>query len=140
MKSNEMKSKKIRVLTAKISLDDHYRGIISITQALRDAGMEVIYLGTGQRVSEVVAAAMQEDVDVIGLSFLCGGHVETMRRFMKQMKRQGLESVLVIVGGIIPDRDIPKLKKMGVAEVFPPGTKLEDIVNFVLEEKESYVS
>ena len=130
-----MTENKIKVLTGKIGLDDHYRGIISVTEAFRDSGMEVVYLGTGRRVNEVVATALEEDVDVIGLSFLCGGHVEIMRRFMNRLHEQGLGSVLVVVGGIIPDQDIPELRNMGIAEVFLPGTKLENIVKFVFDKK-----
>jgi len=124
---------KIKVITAKIGLDDHYRGVITVTGALRDAGMEVIYLGAGQRIDGVIGAALQEDADVIGLSFLCGGHTEIMRRFMGRLEEQGLNHVLVIVGGVIPDFDIPELKKLGVAEVFLPGHPLKDIVTFVQE-------
>jgi methylmalonyl-CoA mutase C-terminal domain/subunit len=126
-------SGKIRVLTGKIGLDDHYRGIISVTEALKDAGMEVIYVGAGRRIDEMITAAIQENVQVIGLSFLCGGHLETMQRFMDKMKEQGLDNVLVVIGGVIYDQDIPKLKELGVAEVFLPGTPLKDIVKFVLE-------
>ena len=126
-------SGKIRVLTGKIGLDDHFRGIISVTEALKDAGMEVIYVGAGRRIDEMITAAIQENVQVIGLSFLCGGHLETMQRFMDKMKEQDLDSVLVVIGGIIHDQDIPKLKELGVAEVFLPGTPLKDIVKFVLE-------
>jgi methylmalonyl-CoA mutase C-terminal domain/subunit len=124
---------KTKVITAKIGLDDHYRGIIAVTEALRDAGMEVVYLGTGQRIDGVIAAAIQEDAHVIGLSFLCGGQVEIMRRFMNRLKEQGLDHILVIVGGVIPDYDIPKLKELGVAEVFLPGQPLKDIVHFIQE-------
>ncbi|VUT26135.1 MAG: methylmalonyl-CoA mutase subunit beta [Candidatus Methanolliviera sp. GoM_asphalt] len=126
-------SGKIRVLTGKIGLDDHFRGIISVTEALKDAGMEVIYVGAGRRIDEMITAAIQENVQVIGLSFLCGGHLETMQRFMDKMKEQGLDNVLVVIGGVIHDQDIPKLKELGVAEVFLPGTPLKDIVKFVLE-------
>lgn len=124
---------KMKVIMAKIGLDDHYRGIISVTEAMRDAGMEVVYLGAGQRVDGVVAAAIQEDADVIGLSFLCGGHVEIMRRFMGRLKEQDLNHILVVVGGVIPDYDIPQLKELGVAEVFLPGYPLKEIVRYVHE-------
>jgi len=125
---------KTKLITAKIGLDDHYRGIISVTEALRDAGMEVVYLGAGQRIDGVIAAAVQEDAHIIGLSFLCGGQVEIMRRFMGRLKEQGLNNILVIVGGVIPDSDIPRLKELGVTEVFLPGSPLKDIVRFIQED------
>jgi methylmalonyl-CoA mutase C-terminal domain/subunit len=126
-----MTGKKIKVITGKIGLDDHYRGIISVTETLRNAGMEVVYMGAGQRFDSMVKATIQEDADVIGLSFLCGGHVEIMRRFMSMLKDNNLDHVLVIVGGVIPDQDIPKLKDLGVAEVFLPGSPLKDIADYV---------
>jgi methylmalonyl-CoA mutase C-terminal domain/subunit len=126
-----MTGKKIKVITGKIGLDDHYRGIISVTETLRNAGMEVVYMGAGQRFDGMVKATIQEDADVIGLSFLCGGHVEIMRRFMSMLKDNNLDHVLVIVGGVIPDQDIPKLKDLGVAEVFLPGSPLKDIADYV---------
>lgn len=126
-----MSEKKIKVITGKIGLDDHYRGIISVTETLRNAGMEVVYMGAGQRFDSMVKAIMQEDADVVGLSFLCGGHVEIMRRFMSMLKENNLDHVLVIVGGVIPDQDIPKLKDLGVAEVFLPGSPLKDIADYV---------
>ena len=132
-----MESKRIKVITGKIGLDDHYRGIISVTEAFRDAGMEVVYLGTGQRIPGVVNTVIQEDANVIGLSFLCGGHVEIMRRFMKTLHERGLHHVLVVIGGVIPDDDIPKLKELGVAEVFLPGIPLKEMVEFVEREVES---
>lgn len=126
-----MVKKKIKVITGKIGLDDHYRGIVSVTDALRNAGMEVVYLGAGQRFDTVIKAVIQEDADVIGLSFLCGGHVEIMRRFMNLMRENSLEQILVVVGGVIPDQDVPKLKELGVAEVFLPGAPLKDITDYV---------
>lgn len=128
-----MVKKKIKVITGKIGLDDHYRGIISVTDALRNAGMEVVYLGAGQRFDTVIKAVIQEDADVIGLSFLCGGHIEIMRRFMNLMRENSLEQILVVVGGVIPDQDIPRLKELGVAEVFLPGAPLKDITDYVLK-------
>jgi len=125
------KNQKIKVITAKIGLDDHYRGIITVTEALRDAGMEVVYLGTGQRISGVTRAIVQEDANVVGLSFLCGGHLELTRQFMEAMREHNLDRVITVLGGVIPETDIPKLKELGVAEVFLPGTPLEDIVSFV---------
>ena len=126
-----MVSKKAKVITGKIGLDDHYRGIITITEALRNAGMEVVYLGTGQRINGVINTAIQEDADIIGLSFLCGGHVEIMKRFMNTLRERGLNHIMVIIGGIIPDDDILKLRELGVAEVFLPGTPLKEVVESV---------
>ncbi|MDY7032395.1 MAG: cobalamin-dependent protein [Thermodesulfobacteriota bacterium] len=128
-----MVKQKIKVITGKIGLDDHYRGIISVTEALRNAGMEVVYLGAGQRFDVVIKAIMQEDADVVGLSFLCGGHVEIMRRFMNKLKENNLDHVLVVVGGVIPDDDIPKLKELGVSEVFLPGAPLKEISDYVAQ-------
>jgi len=126
-----MTKKNIKVITGKIGLDDHYRGIISITEALRNAGMEVVYMGAGQRFNTMIKAIIQEDADVVGLSFLCGGHVEIMRRFMSMLKENNLNHVLVIIGGVIPDQDVAKLKELGVAEVFLPGTPLRYITDYV---------
>jgi methylmalonyl-CoA mutase C-terminal domain/subunit len=122
---------RIKVLTAKIGADDHYRGITAVTQTLRDAGMEVVFLGSGQRIDSVVATAAQEDAEVIGLSFLCGGHLPLIRRFMSALQEQGLGRVHVVVGGTIPPQDIPKLKDMGVSGVFLPGAELNEIARFV---------
>lgn len=122
---------KIKVVTGKIGLDDHFRGILSVNKALTDAGMEVVYLGPGQLVDTFVEAVLQEDADVVGLSFLCGGHLQIMERFINKMKELGLDSVLIVIGGIIPRRDMIKLKDMGVSKVFLPGTPLGDIVEFI---------
>ncbi len=124
-------AEKIKVITGKIGLDDHFRGIEVVTKALRDAGMEVVYLGIAQRIERMVAAAVQEDADVIGLSFLCGGHVQVMQKLMNQLQEQGMGHVLVVVGGVIPDEDIPTLKELGVGEVFLPGAKTDDIKNYI---------
>lgn len=123
-----MDQRRLKVVTAKIGLDDHYRGIVSVSEALRDAGMEVVYLGTGQRVDGVVASVVQEDADAVGLSFLCGGHLQVTRRLLDQMRARGLGDVALVVGGVIPDEDVAALKDMGVREVFLPGTPLETIV------------
>jgi methylmalonyl-CoA mutase C-terminal domain/subunit len=132
-----MSKEKIKVITAKIGTDGHYRGIEAVTRALRDAGMEVIYLGAGRRVEEVVTAVIQEDADVLGLSFLCGGHMQVMRRVMARVKEENLGHVLVVVGGIIYDDEIPEMKELGVAEVFLPGTPLKhNIVDCVSREVE----
>jgi methylmalonyl-CoA mutase C-terminal domain/subunit len=128
-----MAERKIRVLVAKPGLDGHDRGAKVIARALRDAGMEVIYTGLRQTPEQIVTAAIQEDVDVIGLSILSGAHMTICPRVMELVREKGLTDVVVVVGGIIPDEDIPKLKAMGIAEVFLPGTLLEDIVGFIRE-------
>jgi methylmalonyl-CoA mutase, C-terminal domain len=126
-----MNDRRIRVLIAKPGLDGHDRGAKVIARALRDAGMEVIYTGLRQTPEQIVAAALQEDVDAIGLSILSGAHMYLFPRIMELKREQQLEDVLVFAGGIIPDQDISKLKEMGIAEVFPPGSSLEEIVTFV---------
>ena len=131
-----MSNEKIKVITGKIGTDGHYRGIEAVTRALRDAGMEVVYLGAGRRVEEVIQAVMQEDADVLGLSFLCGGNIQSMRRVMARVKEENLEHVLVFVGGIIYDDEIPEMKELGVTEVFLPGTPLAHIVDYVSGEVE----
>src|SRR6058998_4092743 len=122
---------KIRVLVAKPGLDGHDRGAKVIARAFRDAGFEVIYTGLRQTAEQVVNAALQEDVDVVGLSVLSGAHMTLCPRIMELMKKEGLDDVLVVVGGIIPDQDISKLKGCGVAEIFQPGASIEEIVNYV---------
>ncbi len=125
--------RKIRVLIAKAGLDGHDRGAKVVAAALRDAGMEVIYTGLRQTPEMIVQAAIQEDVDVIGVSILSGAHMTIFPKIIKLMKEKGLDDVLLIAGGIIPDEDIPKLKEMGVAEVFTPGTLTTEIVSFIKE-------
>jgi methylmalonyl-CoA mutase, C-terminal domain len=122
---------KIRVVVAKPGLDGHDRGAKVIARAFRDAGFEVIYTGLRQTPEQVVNAALQEDADVIGLSVLSGAHMTLCPRIMELMKKEGLDDVLVVVGGIIPDQDIAKLKECGVSEVFLPGASTEDIVAYV---------
>jgi methylmalonyl-CoA mutase C-terminal domain/subunit len=124
---------KIRVIVAKPGLDGHDRGAKVIARAFRDAGFEVIYTGLRQTPEQVVNAALQEDADVIGLSVLSGAHMTLCPRIMELMKKEGLDDVLVLVGGIIPDQDIPVLKESGIAEVFQPGASTEEIVNYVRE-------
>ncbi len=124
---------KIRVLVAKPGLDGHDRGAKVIARALRDAGMEVIYTGLRQTPEMVVSAALQEDVDVIGLSILSGAHNAIIPRVMDLAKQNKMDDVLVLVGGIIPDQDVPGLKEKGVAAVFQPGTPMDDIVKFIKE-------
>jgi methylmalonyl-CoA mutase, C-terminal domain len=123
--------KKIRVLVAKPGLDGHDRGAKVIARALRDAGMEVIYTGLRQTPEMVVNAALQEDVDVIGLSILSGAHNAIMPRVMELLRQNKMDDVLVIVGGIIPDQDIPGLKQAGVGAIFLPGTPMDEIVAFI---------
>ena len=124
----------IRVLVAKPGLDGHDRGAKVIVRALRDAGMEVIYTGIRQTPEMIVAAALQEDVDVIGLSILSGAHLAIFPKIMELLKAQGMDDVIVLAGGIIPDEDIPRVKAMGVQGVFGPGTSLSAIVEFIREQ------
>ncbi len=123
--------RKIRVLVAKPGLDGHDRGAKVIARALRDAGMEVIYTGLRQTPEMIVEAALQEDVDVIGLSILSGAHMALTPRVIELMKANGLDNVKLILGGIIPDEDIPTLEKMGVSGIFGPGASMEKIVEHV---------
>lgn len=122
---------KLRVLIAKPGLDGHSAGAKIVARALRDAGMEVIYSGLRQMPSAIVRAALQEDVDVVGLSILSGSHLRLVQRVTEEMTKQGVDQVLLIVGGVIPPEDVPALKEMGVKEVFGPGSSTEDIVTFV---------
>ena len=123
--------KKIRVLVAKPGLDGHYRGAKIVARALRDAGMEVIYTGLHQTAEQIVNTAIQEDVDVIGLSLLSGAHMTLFVDVASMLREKQIDDVLIIGGGIIPEEDIPRLKKAGIAEVFGPGTPVETIVTFV---------
>jgi methylmalonyl-CoA mutase C-terminal domain/subunit len=123
--------KKIRVLVAKPGLDGHDRGAKVVARALRDAGMEVIYTGLHQTAEMVVETAIQEDVDVIGLSLLSGAHMTLFVDVTKLLKDKGMEDVLVVGGGIVPKQDVPKLKKAGISGIFGPGTHCEDIVDFI---------
>jgi methylmalonyl-CoA mutase, C-terminal domain len=122
---------KIRVVIAKPGLDGHDRGAKVIARALRDAGMEVIYTGLRQTPEQIVAAALQEDADVIGLSILSGAHMHICPRIMELLHERGLEDVLVVIGGIIPDVDIPRLQAIGVRGIFLPGTPMQQIVDFI---------
>ena len=126
-----MAERKIRVVVAKPGLDGHDRGAKIIARALRDAGMEVIYTGLRQTPEQIVSAAVQEDADVIGLSILSGAHMHICPRIMELLAENGLDDVLVVIGGIIPDVDIPKLNEMGIRGVFVPGTPMQDIVDFI---------
>ena len=123
--------RKLRVVIAKPGLDGHDRGAKVIARALRDAGMEVIYTGLRQTPEQVAAAALQEDADVIGLSILSGAHNHIAPRLMQLLKEKGLDDVLVLIGGIIPDVDIPKLKNIGVKGIFLPGTPMQEIIEFI---------
>jgi methylmalonyl-CoA mutase C-terminal domain/subunit len=125
--------RKIRVLVAKPGLDSHDRGAKIVARAFRDAGMEVIYTGLRQTPEQIVQTALQEDVDVIGLSILSGAHLTLFPKIMDLMKREGLEDIVVFAGGIIPDEDVPPLRKIGIAEVFGPGTPTDKLIRFVRE-------
>ncbi len=123
--------RKIRVLAAKPGLDGHDRGIMVVARALMDAGMEVIYTGLRQTPQQIVESAIQEDVDVIAMSILSGAHEYLFPKVMELLREKGVEDILVLGGGIIPDEDIPILKEAGIAEIFGPGTKSEDIIRFI---------
>jgi methylmalonyl-CoA mutase C-terminal domain/subunit len=123
--------KKIRVLVAKPGLDGHDRGAKVVARALRDAGMEVIYTGLHQTAEQIVNTAIQEDVDVVGLSLLSGAHMTFFVDVAKMLKEKEMGDVLIVGGGIIPEEDVPGLKKAGIAEVFGPGTPVEDIVLYI---------
>jgi methylmalonyl-CoA mutase C-terminal domain/subunit len=125
------KAKKIRVLIAKAGLDGHDRGAKVVAAALRDAGMEVIYSGLRKSPEMIVEAALQEDVDVIGLSLLSGAHMTIFPKVLSLMKAKGMEDVLLFGGGIIPEKDIATLKREGVGEIFTPGSSTLDIVKYV---------
>ena len=127
------KERPIRVLVAKVGLDGHDRGAKVIASTLRDAGMEVIYTGLRQTPEMVVNAALQEDVDVIGISILSGAHMTVFPKIMKLMKEKEMTDVLITGGGIIPDEDMKTLNDMGVGKLFPPGTSTSEIVNYISE-------
>jgi methylmalonyl-CoA mutase C-terminal domain/subunit len=124
-------AKKIRVLAAKPGLDGHDRGVKVVASALMDAGMEVIYTGLRQTPQQIVEAAVREDVDVIALSILSGAHDYLFPKVMELLKGKGVDDILVLGGGIIPDEDVPALKKAGIAEIFGPGTSTQDIVSYI---------
>lgn len=121
----------IRVVLAKVGLDGHDRGVQVVARAMRDAGMEVIYTGLWQSPEAVVRAAEDEDADVVGISILSGAHMTLVPLLVEGLKARGLDDVILIVGGIIPDADIPALKSMGVARIFTPGTSLSEITEFL---------
>ena len=124
-------SRKLRVVIAKPGLDGHDRGAKVIARALRDAGMEVIYTGLRQSPEQIVTAALQEDADVIGLSILSGAHNHIAPRLMALLAEKKLDDVLVVIGGIIPDVDVPRLTALGIRGVFPPGTPMQAIIDFI---------
>ena len=126
-------SRKIRVLIAKPGLDGHDRGAKVIARALRDAGMEVIYTGIRQTPEQIASTAIQEDVDMVGLSSLSGAHNNLFPKVVQILKEKGAEDILIFGGGIIPIDDIPGLKKSGIREIFQPGTSTEDIIKYIKE-------
>ena len=125
--------RKIRVLVAKPGLDSHDRGVKIVARALRDAGMEVVYTGLRQTPEQIVEAAMQEDVDVLAMSILSGAHMTLLPAVTELMEERGMTDILVLAGGIIPDEDVPALKKKGIADVFGPGTPTDEIVRYIRE-------
>ena len=138
-----MSQEKIRVLVAKPGLDGHDRGAKVVARALRDAGMEVIYTGIRQTPEMIVEVALQEDVDVIGLSSLSGAHMELFPEVVEQLKQKGMENVLVVTGGIIPEEDVPSLQQMGIKAIFGPGAPTSEIIDSILKlvaEREGGVS
>lgn len=126
-------TKRYRILVAKPGLDGHDRGALVVARALRDAGMEVIYTGLRRTPEEIVDAAVQEDVDAIGVSILSGAHRHLLSRILELLREKKLDDVLLFAGGIIPDKDIPTLEKMGVEKVFKPGARTDEIVSFLRE-------
>ena len=133
MQENDLSARPIRVLVGKPGLDGHDRGAKVIARALRDSGMEVIYTGIRQSPQMIAQAASQEDVDVIGMSILSGAHLEILPEIMSLLKDQGMDDVIVVVGGIIPEVDRQPLKDLGIAEVFGPGTTTGSIIEFIQE-------
>ena len=125
--------RKIRVLLAKPGLDGHDRGAKVVAHALKDAGMEVIYTGLHQTVNSIAEQAVQEDVDVVGLSIMSGAHVPICRKLMGLLKDKGADDMLTVVGGVIPNRDVPVLQEIGVRGVFPGGTPFDEIIGFIRE-------
>ncbi len=123
--------KKIRILVAKAGLDGHDKGALLVVSRLKNAGMEVIYTGLRNTVGQIINTAIQEDVDIIGVSILSGSHKQFAEKIITKMKESHMEDVLLVMGGVIPDEDIPVLKKIGVAEVFTQKASFEEIVNFI---------
>ena len=131
--AEETKPRPLRILIAKPGLDGHDRGAKVIARALRDAGMEVIYTGLRQTSDMIVSAAVQEDVDVVGLSVLSGAHLHYFQEVTDKLRSRGADDILVFGGGIVPDEDLPKLRAMGVATIFTPGTSTQEVVKFLRE-------
>jgi len=129
--TDEVRATPIRILIAKPGLDGHDRGAKVLVRALRDAGFEVVYTGLFQTPEMIASAALQEDVQVIGLSILSGAHMALFPRIMEELHERGLDDILVVAGGTIPKADIPRIKALGVAEVFGPGTRLATIVDYI---------
>src|SRR5512136_1703046 len=125
--------RRIRILVAKPGLDGHDRGAKVVAQALRDAGMEVIYTGLHQTVDQIINTAIQEGVDVIGLSIMSGAHLPICEKLMKKMREKKIDDVMVVVGGVIPKRDIPKLQKVGIKGIFPGGTPFDESIQWIKE-------
>ncbi|NWG01575.1 MAG: cobalamin B12-binding domain-containing protein [Syntrophaceae bacterium] len=125
--------KKIRILVAKPGLDGHDRGAKVVAQALRDGGMEVIYTGLHQTIDQIIHAAIQEDVDVIGLSIMSGAHLPICEKLKNEMKKRKVDDIMVIVGGVIPKRDIPKLRQIGIEGIFPGGTPFDESIRWIKE-------
>ena len=128
-----MPGKKIRVLIAKPGLDGHDRGVKVLARGLRDAGMEVVYTGLHQTIDQIVNTAIQEDVDVIGLSILSGAHIPLCEKLTRKLREEDLSDIMVVVGGVIPTRDVQKLKDMGVKGVFPGGASFDESIRFIRE-------
>ena len=128
-----MRERKIKILIAKPGLDGHDRGAKIVALALRDAGMEVVYTGLHQQIEQIARAALQEAVDVIGLSIMSGAHLSICEKLLETMKQEGIESTGVVVGGVIPARDIPKLKQMGIKGVYPGGTHFDEMIEGIKE-------
>jgi methylmalonyl-CoA mutase C-terminal domain/subunit len=129
----EVAARPIRVVLAKVGLDGHDRGVQVVARALRDAGMEVIYTGLWQSPEAVVRAVEDEDADVLGISILSGAHMALMPNLCQELRRRGLDHVLVILGGIVPEQDVPKLQEIGVAKVFTPGASMPEIAEFLAQ-------
>ena len=125
--------KKIRILVAKPGLDGHDRGAKVVAQALRDAGMEVIYTGLHQTIDHITHTAIQEGVDVIGLSIMSGAHLPICEKLTKEMKKKKIDDIMVVIGGVIPQRDIPKLQKIGIEGIFPGGTPFDESIQWIKE-------
>lgn len=136
-KGSKQVEKRIRILVAKPGLDGHDRGAKVVAQALRDGGMEVIYTGLHQTIDQIINAAIQEDVDVIGLSIMSGAHLPICKKFVGIMEEKNIGDILLVVGGVIPKRDIPLLQKMGIEGIFPGGTPFDESIRWIKEHVKS---